>query len=714
MWGSLLTVVILLLLARYLLPAILSIPFHNKHEDKALNSDDLAEIEGETWRQMSIFEHIELGLKKSPDGPAIVCLFQPQSDLEDLVVSCQSPEPDTQDALEPIDAIIRRSDSRNTSLEISDSNGVNKTKSPESLWQHPASHSQPNGIHDSRDPYGVNGFTPKKVDKETYGRSSLRQETHWLQSTSIQHTHAITPVFTLTYRQLHRAALRLAAGLVANGAQPESTILILIPNGGEYAILLWACVLLRITYVSVDPASLDIRGFTMLKHMLQSLRPQLVVTPDPISGRAIEVAIQELQLAQPLLLCLSRPSAPSDWKSLVMIANDAVKYKGKEATIVSSARKDRQNRIHYILYTSGTSGLPKGCPLTVSGMSHDLHSQAWLVDSESGTAKFALQQAHNSRAICPLQTLQTWRAGGCVLMTNRGLDVEDIADAVCGTHPYRATFVVLSPPMVHELAVELSTRRQTAHNGRLDTTSVKRVQLGGDTVTKDLLAKCAAVFPQSQICVNHGMSEGPGMFFWPFLDKPLHEISLFGEICPIGVPAPGCSIRIWDDGANRTASRGQLGELHIARGSIIESYWAGRSSESFYTDNNNRWFNTGDMAIIDQDGLVFILGRKKDMIKRAGIGIMPAAIESSIEALIGTQTIVVPVSHPVLGAEPFAVLGSYNGKGKEEIQGHIRTALGKDYALGGVASLEEIGLSHFPVNPTHKIMKSKVQTAVER
>lgn len=71
-----------------------------------------------------------------------------------------------------------------------------------------------------------------------------------------------------------------------------------------------------------------------------------------------------------------------------------------------------------------------------------------------------------------------------------------------------------------------------------------------------------------------------------------------------------------------------------------------------------------------------------------------------------------PVPHHVLGAEPFAVLSSFNGRTETQIKEHIKAEFGKDYALGGVASLKEIGMVEFPVNQTHKIIKSEVQAAV--
>ena len=577
-----------------------------QEEDESRSSDDVAEVDGGVWRPLSILEHVELGLKKRPDGPAVICLFQPTSALQELVSPWRGDEARVGDVLSTAPS--------HQSTGIHGTNGVNgvndmngyRTDKKNGLWD--KSHNR------------VNGFTPTSTHKTISSSSS-----------------SSVPAFTLTYRQMHKSALTIAAGLIANGARPDTAMVMLIPNGGEYTILLWTCILLRITYVSLDPSSLDISGFTTLKHVLQSLKPQLVIAPDATSGRAIDVAVTELELPQPIRLCLSGPSLLCGWKSLADIASDAAKHPVDEAILVSAAKHDRPSRIHYLLFTSGTSGMPKGCPLTVAGMSHDLHSQAWLVDSESGTAQLALQQAHNSRAICPLQTLQTWRAGGCVLMTGRGLRVDDVAEAVCGDHPYRASFIVLSPPMVHELGAEMVARRARAAGIKPDVSSVRRIQLGGDAITKDVLAKCAALFPHAHVCVNHGMSEGPGMFAWPFLDTSVSEIPFFGEICPVGIVSPGSLVRIWDADAKRTVSRGQLGELHVSRGSVIRSYWAGRSGESFLDERKGRWFNTGDVAMVGKDGLVFILGRHKDMIQRAGVGIMPAAIESSVEAFIDAQ-----------------------------------------------------------------------------
>uniref|UniRef100_A0A093W0F4 Putative 4-coumarate--CoA ligase 5 n=1 Tax=Talaromyces marneffei PM1 TaxID=1077442 RepID=A0A093W0F4_TALMA len=597
---------------------IISLLFPEKNEKngESPSHDQVAELTGSVWGRLSVFEHIEQGLKKNPDGLAVISMFQPADFLNELV--------------------------SNNERALHQSSG----------------------------------------DIYLYNRP-LEQRS----------------CLTLTYRQLHHASLKIAAGLLAEGVQPNSTMVMIIPNGAEYTILLWACVLLRITYVSLDHSLLDISGFTQLKQLLQTLKPQLVVAPDVSSGKFLQVAMSELQLPRPIQISLTH-SGTAGWMSLVDIAAKAVKFPADESAIVSAARHDDPRRIHSIMFTSGTSGIPKGCPLLVSGMSHVLESQAWLIDNEAGI--FAVQQPHNSRGIAPAQTLQTWKAGGAVVMTGQNFSIRDSLEAI---KQFGATFIVLTPPMVNEMAVELAARP-------VDVRSVKRIQVGGDAVTKDIMVKCAALFPQSQICVNHGMTEGGGSFIWPFFKIPPSNIPFFGEICPLGMVAPGSSIRLWDIEKNCVAKRGQFGKLHISSPSIISHYLGGRSEKSFYNDSKGRWFNTGDIAIVDREGLVYILGRRKDLLKCASVPIMPAVIESSIQALTGAATIVVPVPHHVLGAEPFAVLSSFNGRTETQIKEHIRAEFGKDYALGGIASLKEIGMVEFPVNQTHKIIKSEIQAAV--
>lgn len=537
---------------------------------------------------------------------------------------------------------------------------------------------------------------------------------------------------TLTYLQLHGAAMTVVAGMMAQGVRPGTRILTLIPNGGEYTILLWACTLLRLTFTSLDPSLLDdAASRTELRDLMTNdLQPGIVVVADSVGALVLDELIRGTE--PPLRISLSSDNFPDGWLSLATLVAGGRSHPSSfdEEGLCQAARKDDPERIHSILFTSGTSnGRPKGCPQRVASMTHVLEHLSWLITRDNSTS--VLQQAHNSRAIAPAHTLQTWRQGGTVVMAQASFAVEDTLTAILH---HEVTFIVLSPAMVHALAREMDGDRKEKH-------SVRTIHLGGDAITKDVLMKAAALFPTAKVCISHGMTEGLGFFEWPFRDtKSVADIPLFGEICPTGAVAAGSRLRIWDADRHTVAARGQPGELHVCCDSVIRHYLGGGTgpSPSFHEDDNGRrWFVTGDVGMMDARGLVFILGRSKDMIKRAGVPIVPAALESCLEkytagqvsfhhfifivslAIIlsetdcaAAQAAVVAVPHPTLGHEPIAVLDDMNEKSEDQIRDHVTGLLGPEYALGRVLSLHQIGLSKFPVNTTHKVVRFDVQRAV--
>jgi acyl-CoA synthetase (AMP-forming)/AMP-acid ligase II len=294
--------------------------------------------------------------------------------------------------------------------------------------------------------------------------------------------------------------------------------------------------------------------------------------------------------------------------------------------LLDEARRNDPDRIHSILFTSGTStGRPKGCPQRAASMTHVLQHLDWLINPSN--CSHVLQQAHNSRAIAPTHTIQTWKCGGEVVMASASFAIGDTLEAILR---HNVSFIVLSPAMVHALEYELIPHPSKTH-------SVRTVHLGGDVITKDVLAKSAALFPSARICISHGMTEGLGFFEWPFLDSPISQIPAFGEICPTGSVAAGSRLRIWDPDKKAVARGGKPGELHVCCASIIQHYLGGVGESSFYEDEKGRWFVTGDMAMMNEKGLVYILGRTKDVIKRANVTIMPAALESCIEKYVDAQ-----------------------------------------------------------------------------
>lgn len=449
----------------------------------------------------------------------------------------------------------------------------------------------------------------------------------------IKSSDATKNCLVLTYAQLHAGALRLAAGLTAQGILPGSRVLCVISNGVEYALILWTCAVLRLTLAALDLSILSNKE-VLVTH-LESLQPDVIFVDDIQGATYIEAALTQIPSTPPsslgVLLNHQEGHTLQRWVTFrhLLEVSPSTTDNFDAAVILNDARNDDPERIYSILFTSGTSAWrPKGCPLRVGSMTHILESQSWLI-TETNCSR-VLQQAHNSRAIGPQHTLQTWREGGAVVMsTGPSFAVAHTLEAL---EHHGATFIVLSPAMVHALENELPRLLKGSRD------SVQTVQVGGDATTREVLARCAKLFPRARVCVNHGMSEGGGFFTWPFFDRSVEDLPYLAEFCPLGAVASGARIRIWNSDKGEIAPRQQPGQLHVSCDSLIRGYLGGVNASSFFTDSSgSRWMDTGDVATVSSDGLVYILGRSKDTILRMGRAIMPAVLESCIERYVGAQ-----------------------------------------------------------------------------
>lgn len=447
-----------------------------------------------------------------------------------------------------------------------------------------------------------------------------------------------TGCLTLTYTQLHAEGMKLAKGLVDLEIRSGAKLLCLVGNGGEYALLLWAGVIARLTHSPIDPAVLEPGKGSELQSYIDIVKPAVVVVPNSSHIDAVEQAANQCGTNIELGIFLEgddKLSTRSSWKSLREVmergaASGSSEHQGR----LDMARRDDPDRISSIMFTSGTSaGRPKGCPLSVASQTHALESQAWLINSDNSAR--VLQQAHNSRAIGLLHALLTWQAGGAlVLPTGSSFSLSHTVDAILH---HKATFVALSPALAHTIGQEFLS--QGAKAGGWD--HVRTIQVGGDAVTKEVLGKCAALFPRAEVVVNHGMSEGAGSFTWPFHDSPVNRVPFFaGTISPVGLVARGARVVIWDSKRGAAASRGRPGEMLICSPGLIKGYVGGEKNDNdvFCQDKHGRrWMKTGDLALMDQGGVVYILGRSKHAINRGGFAIMPAVVESCIENYTGAQ-----------------------------------------------------------------------------
>ncbi|WPG98344.1 4-coumarate--CoA ligase 2 [Acrodontium crateriforme] len=497
---------------------------------------------------------------------------------------------------------------------------------------------------------------------------------------------------TWTYSQLHEAAVNLAAGLLAQKIQPGSTIATFLPNGIEWLLILWAVTLAKLPLASLDYSSLQPDRTVELQALLKTSRPDLIIVPNEEAAQKVKEALLDDRDDCTKFILLESKDL-NDPRTLFRIAANSESM--TRDAILKNAPNDDPTRTCLILFTSGTSsGRPKGCPRSVASMTHYIATPKW--GRYSAKSRFLLQSM-NFRIILPTIAFAAWSVGASVVIPGPYFDPSTSLDAM---EEYRITHAQFVPATTRMITSETNFAMR-----KLD--SLEVFLICGDIVTRNNLLHAQMAFPTATVMTLYGMTEGGAWLTWPFSDTPVGQIPCIDDISPVGKIAPGARLRIWDHDSGKVAKRGQTGEIHACSAGAIRHYLDGVDEDCFYNDEYGHWFRTGDLGIIDNDGVVYIVSRLKDIVKRAGVPIAPAALENCIDEYTKAQSSVVAMPSPALGQEPFAVLASLNRKSKDQIKQCVLDHFGKDYTLAGLVSLEELGLTNWPLNATGESSRSE-------
>ena len=419
-----------------------------------------------------------------------------------------------------------------------------------------------------------------------------------------------------SYKELQEAASSLAVILHGYGVKHGSTIACFLWNSVELTVLCWAAAALNASFAPVDPRSIE--RSSQLKHILETLTVDVIVVQHAEAASTLEKsAPNALRTAQLKVLCEGSTNA-TGWHCLAKM------HKVAPITVDWNVEQDSASGddIALILFTSGTTSLPKACGHTANNLS----SQSEMVHKTrrlSQNSKVLLHSPIFHIAAFYIQ-LCAWRVGATLVVPSPRFDAAASWDAV---ESQGCTFLFGTPTMVSSMFNQRPARPQS------DSTA-EYISIGAEMVTPDLIKRVKdQIGPRVMVWSGWGMTEGIGIISWDEDEDILPRQGIF----PIGKVMPGAKIRICKEGSQKPLSRGEEGELHCAGTSIICGYLNESTSDRFYREGKDVWLATGDRALMDVDGRVYIFGRYKDIIVRGGENISPAALESCLDTLGGLK-----------------------------------------------------------------------------
>lgn len=440
---------------------------------------------------------------------------------------------------------------------------------------------------------------------------------------------------SVSYRDLDMHSAQLAHALTRLGVRPGDRVTVLVEKTVESVFLYLACLRAGFVYHPLNP------GYTESEvlYFLSNAEPKAVICAP---GRLEEMKRAGSSAGVALFLTLDEFGSGS-----LMQEVDA------EDTVFDPVHREGSD-LAALLYSSGTTGKPKGIMLTHENLRKNAETlvEAWgFSDSDRLLHMLPIYHVHG-----------LFVALHCVLMSGAQMAWRSRFDASSAIRALRACTVFMGVPTYY---TRLLGDQEFTHA----CCSSMRLFISGSA---PLLSETFYEFKERSghtILERYGMTE-TGMN----TSNPLR-----GERRPgtVGPPLPGVEVRVVDP-QGKAVPVGETGDLQVRGGNVFAGYWGmpERTAEDFTTDS---FFNTGDQALIDANGYVSIVGRAKDMIITGGLNVYPKEIESVIDEMSSVaESAVIGLPDPDFGEKVVAVIVPVGvGPSPGSVMDHCRSVLAK-------------------------------------
>jgi acyl-CoA synthetase (AMP-forming)/AMP-acid ligase II len=356
---------------------------------------------------------------------------------------------------------------------------------------------------------------------------------------------------------------------------------------------------------------------------------------------------------------------------------------GGQADIAAPAARVSEKDPCQLMYTSGTTGKPKGATLTHRNVIWNLYNTIWAREDKAGERAIIVGPLYHTAALNNHFTIQVALGGTSIII--RKFEPKALLQTI---ETEKATIVSGSPALYNMLL-----QHPAVH--KYDTRSITKCTAGSDKLPMEIKKKLLEFFPNIKGVYDvYGLTEAsPGITTLNAADS-LRKDGSVGKILPF------VDARIVDEDKN-SLPPGEVGEL-ICRGpNVMQGYH--RNPQATAESLQNGWLFTGDLAKMDDEGFVYIVDRKKEMIVSGGENIYPREIEEVIIKHPAVADVaVIGVPHPKWGetVKAFVVRGPDQEIDDKEIVDFCKKYLASYKKPTIVAFVPQI-----PRNPSGKALK---------
>ena len=490
--------------------------------------------------------------------------------------------------------------------------------------------------------------------------------------------------YRANYSEFLEQVEQVAKALMAHGIRRGDRVGIWSPNRYEWVLVQYATALMGAIMVNINPGY----KFSGLRYALEQSRIDLLIASSHFRKTDYIKMLDEL-----------RPDCLYP-KQTVIIDRDWATFLSSASQVSDARLAEREASLQFddpvnIQYTSGTTGYPKGATLS----HHNILNNGFFIGerlkyTEKDIVCLPVPFYHCFGMVLGNMAIVTH--GACIVIPGEFFDPEQVLQTV---ENERCTSLYGVPTM---FIAELDLPDFAKYNLK----SLRTGIMAGAPCPIDTMRKVQSLMNMTEICVCYGMTETSPVSTESCTDDPLEL-----RVTTVGTVHPHVEIKIIDPESGAIVPRGTAGELCTRGYSVMLGYWDNPEDTKAIIDET-RWLHSGDIAVMDENGYVSIVGRIKDLIIRGGENISPKEIEDFL------------IVHE--GVSDVQVIGVYSEKYGEEVMAWIKPRRGYNvsaeslhtYCKGRIATFKIPRywkfVDAFPMTVTGKIRKIEMREISEK
>lgn len=483
----------------------------------------------------------------------------------------------------------------------------------------------------------------------------------------------------LSYAEAQTQTYRIANALVDAGLEVGERIAVLSKNSIEMMLIYYAA-----SRVGVVPVPLNYRlAPPEWAYIITDAGAKLLICQQALAD-ALAPVVSELGSVEQLIVIGETRDGWSRWED----------FCGDQSDSNSSASRRCITEANdlYQMYTSGTTGRPKGAVLSHRAVTRQLQQFQQVLATQPGDRSLVVAPVYHAAAA--IMAFATVQQGGTLYIQ------EDFVpeDTVRALSEHGITVALLVPAMIQFCLLAVPDVRRRSYD------SLRLLVYGASPISEQTLREAMEVF-KCEFLQGYGMTETTAVL--TYLMPEDHRRALAGEsalLASAGRPLLGTELRIVDDDDEPVAN-GTVGEI-VGRGpQIMSGYW--NLPEQTEKALRGGWLHTGDAGVLDDDGYLYIQDRVKDMIVSGGENVYPREIEDVL------------FSHPEVADA--AVIGIPSERWGEEVKAVVVRKDGCDLSaddimafckgkLGGYKQPRSVDfIDALPRNPSGKVLKKDLR-----